>query len=115
MIRKKPTYSAVDYLKNGSSVYVEKTFNKALNSAETGSISSFDRQPNLTQEEHLIFKLVSQYENPRVVFECNLHNDNHKVYGTYTDKTISGKTFVVTEIDTDYRMNQQKLKLTEKA
>ena len=113
--KKKPTYSAVDYLNNGSSVYVEKTFNKALNSAETGSISSFDKKPNLTQEEHLIFKLVTQYENPRVIFECNLHNDNHKVYGTYTDKTISGKTFVVTEINTDYRMNQQKLKLTEKA
>lgn len=112
--KKKPTYSSVDFLKNGTSVYVEKTFNKALNSSESGSISSFDKQPNLTQEEHLIFKLVSQYENPRVVFEANLHNDNHKIYGTYTDKTISGKTFVITEIDTDYKMNQQKLKLTEK-
>ena len=109
---KKPTFSAVEYLDNGSSVYVTKTINKALRETE---ISSFDNKPLLTQEEHLIYKLVTQYENPRVIMECNLHNDGFKLYGTYTDKTINNKTFVITEIDTDYKMNQQTLKLTEKA
>lgn len=112
---KNPSYSAVDYLVNGNSVYVTKTFNKANNSAESGSISSFDRLEYLTQEEHLIFKLVTQYENPRVKLECNLHNDGHKIWGTYTDKTLSGRTFVVSEIETDYRLNKQTLELVEKA
>lgn len=111
---KNPTYSSVDYLVNGKSHYVTKTVNKALHNAESGGISSFDNQPMLVQEEHLIFKMVSQYEQPRVVFDCNLHNDRHRLYGIYTDQTLSGRKFIANEIHTDYKMNQQTLKLTEK-
>lgn len=111
---KKPTYSSVDYLDGNKSVYVTKTVNKALNSLETGSMSSFDNKTGLTQEEHLIFKLVSQYDEPKVIFECNLHNENHKLYGIYTDNTLSGKKFIPVEINTDYKMNRQTIKLTEK-
>lgn len=112
---KKPTYSSVDYLFLGASKYVTKTINKALHLAENGSISSFDYQPLLTQEEHLIFKLVSQYKEPKIIFEANLHNVDHKLYGTYTDKTLNGRIFIPTEINTDYRRNKQSIKLTEKA
>lgn len=111
---KKPTYSAVDYLVNGKSQYVTKTVNKALNNQQNGDISAFDQQPLLTQEEQLIFKLVSQYEEPRVIFEANLHNDGHRLYGIYTDKTLKGRKFIAEEIHTDYKMNQQTVKLIEK-
>lgn len=109
---KKPTYSSVDYQSDKGSVYVDKTYNKALIEDEKTVIGSDGEL--LRQEEHLIFKLLNQYEEPKVVMECNLKNDGYKLYGTYTDKTLSGRTFVITETSIDYRMCQQNIKLTEK-
>lgn len=111
---KKPTYSSVDYMVNGKSEYLKYTVNKALNSKESSSVGSNKEGAKLVQEEHLIFKLVNQYQDPKVMLDVNLHNENHKLYGTYTDKTLSGKTFIAQEINTDYRNNQQSIKLLEK-
>lgn len=111
---KKPTYSLVDYLVNGKSKYLEHTYNKALNSAEADSTGSSGIKAQFFQEEHFVFKTVSQYEEPRVILDLNLKNNNYKLYGTYTDKTISGKTYVPMTISTDYKYNKQTLKLIEK-
>lgn len=112
---KKPTYSSVDYLQNGKSVYLTSTYNKALASELGSSVGCDKTHQALRQEEQLIFKLARQYEEPKVILECNLHNEGYKLYGTYTDKTLSGKTFVISELTTDYKMNQQNIKFTEKA
>ena len=113
---KKPNYSAVDYLDStGKSQYVKTLYNKALRAKENGSVGTDQKSDGaLRQEEHYIFKLATQYENPMLTYECNLHNDDHKLYGTYTDKTLSGKTFILVERDIDYRFNSVRLKMTEK-
>ena len=113
---KSPNYSSVFYEdKNGSLQFLTKTINKALNAAQKDSKSSFDGKQYLTMEEHLIYKLVTQYENPRIIMECNLKNEGHKLYGLFTDKTLNNRNFVANTISTDYKMNTQTIKLIEKA
>ena len=112
---KKPSYSGVDYLDSSkNSVYLKYTYNKALNSLETGVTASNRDGHKMVQEEHLIFKLVNQYQEPRTIIKTTLKNLGHKLYGTYTDKIIKGKTFIVSEANVDYKQETVEMKLTEK-
>lgn len=112
---KKPSYSSVDYLdSSGNSQFVTTLYNKALYNKEKSSNGTDGLAGVFRQEEHYIFKLASQYENPMTIFEVNLKNEGHKKYGTFTDKTLNGKTFIMTEITTDYKYNKTSLKLVEK-
>lgn len=111
---KKPSYSAVDYLVNGKSNYLKYTYNKALNGKESGNQGSNGEGAKMVQEEHLIFKLVNQYQEPRVVVKATLKNEGHKLYGMYTDNTIKGRTFIVSEANVDYKQDTVEMKLTEK-
>ena len=112
---KKPNFSSVDYLDgSGKSQYVKSLYNKALYNKERTSVGCDGNYGALRQEEHYIFKLATQYENPMLMLECNLHNEGHKMYGTYTDKTLSGKTFILNEREIDYKYNTVCLKVTEK-
>lgn len=112
---KKPSYSGVDYLdSSNNSVYLKYTYNKALNSLETGVTASNRDGHKMVQEEHLIFKLVNQYQEPRTIIKTTLKNLGHKMYGTYTDKIIKGKTFIVSEMNIDYKQETAEMKLTEK-
>lgn len=112
---KKPSFSSVDYLDTtGNSKYVTTFYNKALYNKEKGSYGTDGEDGKLRQEEHYIFKLATQYEDPKLVLNCNLKNDGHKLYGTYTNKTLSGKTFVAVEREIDFKMNRCSLKLIEK-
>lgn len=117
---KKPNYSSVDYLyatgvgNTVYSTYVSSLYNKALYNKELGSYGCDNINGALRQEEHYIFKLATEYEVPRVILEVNLHNDHHKLYGTYTDKTINGKTFIASSIEVDYRKEATNIKLIEK-
>lgn len=115
---KQATYSMVDYLdSNNNSQFVEFTYNKALNAEQKlSSTTGFSSVVAwLRQEEHLVYKIVTQYETPRSILELNLKNEQYKLYGLYTDKTISGKKFVPMTISTDYKYNKQSVKLIEKA
>ncbi|MCH5234948.1 MAG: hypothetical protein J1E16_06610 [Muribaculaceae bacterium] len=105
---KNQSYSVVDFLDtNNLSHFLDKTFNKANYNGEGSS---------LRQEEHLIYKLVTQYTQPRLKFDCNLKlSTNPKLYGLFTDKTISDKTFIIEEYECDYKYNKINLKLIEKA
>ena len=112
---KKPSYSGVDYLDSSkNSVYLKYTYNKALNSLETGVTASNRDGHKMVQEEHLIFKLVNQYQEPRTIIKTTLKNLGHKMYGTYTDKIIKNKTFIVSEMNIDYKQETAEMKLTEK-
>lgn len=112
---KKPSYSGVDYLdSNNNSVYLKYTYNKALNGLETSVTASNRDGHKMVQEEHLIFKLVNQYQEPRTVIKTTLKNLGHKLYGTYTDKIIKGKTFIVSEANVNYKEETVEMKLTEK-
>ena len=105
---KNTSYSTVDYLKeNGNSGFVDKTYNKANYSGEGGA---------MRQEEHYVYKLVTQYENPKLIMNCNLKlNDiKPKYYGLYTDETLKNKEFIIDGSEFDYRFNKATIKLIEK-
>lgn len=99
---KTETYSTPDYLVNGKSQYIENLYNLA-----TGL--------NLRQEEHLILKTVNQYQEPRVIYEANLKNDiGFLPYTILTDKTLSGRQFIIDTIQRDYRYNKATVRMIEK-
>lgn len=104
---KNTSYSVVDYLDaEGKSHWVDKTYNKANYNGEGGA---------MRQEEHLIYKLVTQYEEPMLILNCNLKISNGlKLYGLYTNKTLNGKSFIIEEVEKDYRFNNASIKLREK-
>lgn len=113
---KKPSYSSVDTLEGGVSKFVTATFNNALYESQKGTVGDDGIDGKLRQEEHMVFKLATQYEKTRVVFKCDLHNDGHMLYGLFSDKSLGeDKRFVMTERETDYRFNSSQLTLTEKA
>lgn len=89
-------------LSDADSTYLDKTYNQAT-------------KMTLRQEEHFVVRHVSQYQQPRIIFECNLKNNlNIKPWSLLTDKTINNKYFIVDTMAIDYRHNQLKLQIIEK-
>lgn len=99
---KTPSYSTTDYLDGTTSKYIDTLYNLAYNLA-------------LRPEEHIIYKTVNQYQEPMVIYTANLKNDvGFKPYCTLTDKTLSGKTFIIDTIQRDYRFNKAEVSMIEK-
>lgn len=101
---KTPSYSTVDYLDNaGKSQYLDNTYNLAT-------------KQYLRQEHHLVYKLVNQYTEPRAILEFNLKRQlNIKPYTILTNKTISGRKYIVQTIGNDYRSGISQVEIIEKA
>lgn len=106
---KNKSYSVVDYLNSsGKSVFLDTTYNKANNAGESGP---------LRQEEHLIYKLATQYEKPRVIYQPTISlEDNPKMYGLYSVNygEMTGKKFITDTMNIDYRSGLVNIKLVEK-
>lgn len=67
------------------------------------------------QEFHYCFKLATQYSDPHVVVEYNLRdNINIKPYSILTNKTLTGRRFIVQTINNDYKYCNSNVKLSEK-
>ncbi len=100
---KTSSYSTVDYLDtSGKSQYLDNTYNLA-----TGK--------SLRQEHHLVYKLVNQYSQPRAILEFNLKSElDIKPYTVLTNKTISGRKYIVQKINNDYRYGVANVELIEK-
>ena len=100
---KTPSLSTVDYLDtSGKSQYLDETYNLA-----TGR--------KLRQEHHLVYKLICQYQDPRVVFEANLKNSlGVRPWSVLTDLTLSGRKFIPQTIERDYKQNTATVQLIEK-
>lgn len=100
---KTPSYSTTDYLdEEGKSQYIDKLFNQATNIS-------------LRPEEHIIYKIISQYQEPRVIFTANLKNSiGLKPYSLLTDKTLSGRSFIIDTIQRDYKYNKAEVSMIEK-
>ena len=98
-----PSYSTVDYIDtSGKSQYLDETYNLA-----TGR--------KLRQEHHLVYKLVCQYQDPRVVFEANLKNSlDIRPWSVLTDLTLSNRKFIPQTIERDYKQNTATVELIEK-
>ena len=80
--------------------YLDKTYNKAT-------------QQTLRQEEHLIYRLVTQYSTPSAILNLNLKNEI-KPYCLLSDKWLPNKLFIVDSITTDWEYNKAEIKLIEK-
>ncbi len=95
--------------------FVDKLFNKALYSLEKTWIDSSGKlaTEGMRGEEHLIFKLMNQYEKPKKIYECDLKSGTCKLNGLYTSSLLTGD-YIAYNIETDYRMEKQKIKLIEK-
>lgn len=100
---KTPSFSTTDYLDSSSnSQYIDKLFNQATNIS-------------LRPEEHIIYKIVNQYQEPKAIYTANLKNDiGLKPYTILTDKTLSGKTFIIDTIQRDYRYDKAEVIMIEK-
>lgn len=98
---KECNYSAVAYSTNASNFkFLDNVYNKA-----TDQLLRF--------EEHLIYRLVTQYSTPSAVLNLNLEN-RFKLYCTMTDKYLNGKLFIIDSITTDFANAKQTIKLIEK-
>lgn len=97
---KNPNYSSLAINNNGSMYFLDKTYNMAT-------------KQELRQEEHYIHKVYNQYHTPSIILELELRNDI-QLYGLYRDTTISGKDFIVDNLNIDYKNNATSVKLIEK-
>ena len=98
---KECNYSAVCYSADSTSfTYLDNVYNKAT-------------KQMYRLEEHLIYRLVTQYNTPSAILNLNLQN-KFKVYATMTDNHLPNKTFIVDSITTDYRLCKQEIRLIEK-
>ena len=98
---KEANYSAVAVKNNdGTFNFIDTVFNQSTKN-------------QLRFEEHLIYKIVTQYETPSAVLNLNLKNIV-KLYSTLTDKYLDGKVFIVDSISEKYADAKQEVKLIEK-
>lgn len=100
---KTPSLSTTDYLDSSdNSQFIDKLYSKGTNIT-------------LRPEEHIIYKVINQYQEPRVIFTANLKNNiGFFPYSLLTDKTLSGKSFVIDTIQRNYRYNKAEVKMIEK-
>lgn len=100
---KTPSYSTVDYLDySNRSQYLDNTYNLST-------------KLSLRQEHHLVYKLVSQYTEPRVKLDFNLKKSmDVKPYTVFTNKTVSGRKYVLQTIGIDYKFGISQVELIEK-
>ena len=99
---KTPSYSTVDYLVNGTSTYLDKTYNQS-----TGL--------SLRQEQHFIVKNVAQYQYPRILLELNLKNSlNIQSWSLLTYNMFNGKSFIIDTMNIDYKYNKVNMSIIEK-
>lgn len=109
---KKPNYSSVVRRSGDGYYYADTTYNAACAAGEA-QWRGVSGSTSLRQEEHLIYRLVNQYATPSVILTLPLHGGLHPA-GTFTDKTITNRIFIIDSYSMDYKANQQTVRLIEK-
>lgn len=110
---KKSSYSVVSYTEDGVDKLLQTTFNKALFNEVNSDGST--AQCGWRQEEWMVYKEIKQYEKPRLILDFALLGLDFPIYTTYTDKTLSGRTYLATKISKDWRMKRTDFLFIEKA
>ena len=109
---KKPNYSSVVRYSGDGYYYADTTYNAACAAGEA-QWRGVSGATSLRQEEHLIYRLVNQYATPSVILTLPLHGGLHPA-GTFTDKTITNRIFIIDSYSMDYKANKQTVRLVEK-
>lgn len=113
---KKANYSSVAVLNGDDYSWLDVTVNDALTDGEKEWTAHDDDAPSDTdgkmrQEEHLIYRIVTQYGQSAVRLSETLRNDI-KPYTLITDNTL-GKKMIVDSVGIDYEMGTAKVGLRE--
>ena len=101
---KTPSYSTTDYIDAYTkSQYVDTLYSTVYNLG-------------IRAEEHIVYKFVNQHKEPRMIVEANLHQDiDLKPYTLLSDKTLTGRSFVIDRMNIDYRYNKVEIRMIEKS
>lgn len=82
------------------------------------AVQSTDDSGNIyRQEEHMLYRLVKQYETPSTILEMTVFDNgitSIKPYSKIYEKYLSDKIFIIDEMHFDYQANTVKLKVVEK-
>lgn len=98
---KEANYSAICYSPDKIDyIYLDNVYNKAT-------------KQMFRYEEHLIYRLVTQYQTPSIILNLNLQN-KFKIYSMITDSCLLDKKFIVDSFNIDYALAKQEIKLIEK-
>lgn len=112
---KNQAHSIVYYTdSSGKDQHLTYIYNKALHNKMLAEIGSVSRDYNLRPEEHYIFRIVNQYESPRIIYDYNLDGVDFKPWTIFSDNVIKNKSFIVNTIDYDYFRNRTQVNLIEK-
>ena len=113
---KSPNYSCVGVNDNNSISFLDKTYNVGLNNGESAWYDWTNNSNGMMrQEEHMIYRLCNQYTNPAITMNITLkNNSDFKPYSIVTDKYLSGKKFIVNEMNYDYYTGSVETKIIEK-
>jgi hypothetical protein len=109
---KTPSYSIAMYKDdNGNYQYLDEVVYESLHAL----LANNDLSDHQRLENHLVLKLANQYSEPAIKLEATLKGtDLNRPYLTFTDKTLSGKTFITDSVNIDYKNNCSTLQLIEK-
>ena len=117
---KKPNYSAVATIDDGSYAYVDRLSNAALSTdaqsvtyyhGTTGTVSD----GTLRAEEWMVLRLTKQYSSPHKVFEVSFKGTMYILtpYTMFTSATL-GCTFIADKLEFDVKRRKCDLKLVQK-
>ena len=99
---KKLNFSSVYCRDENTLIYVDTLTNKALNQS-------------LRQEEMLIYRVVKQYREPRIILNIELNNQ-YSMFNKITYPTqYNDKTFIIDNMSIDFENDTTSLKIIEKA
>lgn len=115
---KKPNYSCVCYKDGTGYHFVDKVYNRALMNEVKGSTFTKDDKEEISDgslrpEWWYVYRVYKQYNEPSVKLNLHLRNNN-SIYGLYTCHNMDGKSFIVDNINTDYRYYKSEINLIQK-
>lgn len=116
---RKLAYSNVSFSDSDDRLkFLNRVYNDALTDGEShwqmDNGEYINSNEGLKFEEHLIYKLVNQYKEPRIKLNLSLKGGN-QIWGLYSDKTLSNKSFIIESLNRNYRNNEDEITLIEKA
>lgn len=111
---KSTSYSTPAYEAGGGRELVKWLTNSALDAEIAGGSTGWEGGTRLRAEEYCVWRVVSQYEVPRVVYERHLEGTDFSFHWTYMDSIVTGKTFVAVEIEKDWAAGGTRVRTIEK-
>lgn len=108
---KSNNHSSVTATINGKNQFIQELVNCALYKEQ---VNSGTMDGKMCQEYQFVYKLVRQYQEPRIILDYDVMGINYPLYTIFTNVTFTDKTYLIKEIEKDYRYQRSEIKLVEK-